>query len=146
MTSARVRPRSRRVLRLIALERIVRGALLLGAGVYLLFVHLCACGCGHEIVTPLSPTDWRLIFDGETVSLKPSIGNWSYECQSHYWIVRDRIRWARRLTRPEIDAGRARDRRAKAGREKTVDVVPDRKAREWSSPPSPRQVQLLAEH
>lgn len=39
MTSAEDRPRSRRVLRLIALERIVRGALLLGAGVYLLF-HL----------------------------------------------------------------------------------------------------------
>jgi uncharacterized membrane protein (DUF2068 family) len=39
MTSAGVRPRSRRVLRLIALERIVRGALLLGAAVYLLF-HL----------------------------------------------------------------------------------------------------------
>ena len=39
MTSAGVRPRSRRILRLIALERIVRGALLLGAAVYLLF-HL----------------------------------------------------------------------------------------------------------
>src|SRR6476659_4247838 len=39
MSSASGSPRSRRVLRLIALERIVRGALLLGAGVYLLF-HL----------------------------------------------------------------------------------------------------------
>jgi uncharacterized membrane protein (DUF2068 family) len=39
MTSAGVRPRGRRVLRLIALERLVRGLLLLGAGVYLLF-HL----------------------------------------------------------------------------------------------------------
>jgi uncharacterized membrane protein (DUF2068 family) len=39
MTSAGVRPRSRRILRLIALERIIRGALLLGAAVYLLF-HL----------------------------------------------------------------------------------------------------------
>ncbi len=47
--------------------------------------HLCLCGCGHEVVTPLSPTDWRLIFDGATVSLEPSIGNWSYPCQSHYW-------------------------------------------------------------
>ena len=37
--SAGDRPRSRRILRLIALERIVRGTLLLGAGVYLLF-HL----------------------------------------------------------------------------------------------------------
>jgi len=39
MTLASDRPRGRRVLRLIALERIVRGLLLLGAGVYLLF-HL----------------------------------------------------------------------------------------------------------
>jgi uncharacterized membrane protein (DUF2068 family) len=39
MTSSVVRPRSRRLLRLIALERIVRGVLLLAAGVYLLF-HL----------------------------------------------------------------------------------------------------------
>jgi uncharacterized membrane protein (DUF2068 family) len=39
MTRAGDRPRSRRLLRLIALERIVRGALLLGAGIYLLF-HL----------------------------------------------------------------------------------------------------------
>ena len=37
MTRAADRPRSRRVLRLIALERIARGALLLTAGVYLLF-------------------------------------------------------------------------------------------------------------
>jgi len=39
MARAGDRPRSRRLLRLIALERIVRGALLLGAGIYLLF-HL----------------------------------------------------------------------------------------------------------
>ncbi|MGZ4256676.1 MAG: DUF2127 domain-containing protein [Gaiellaceae bacterium] len=39
MSGADDRPRSRRVLRLIAIERIVRGALLLAAGVYLLF-HL----------------------------------------------------------------------------------------------------------
>lgn len=37
MTSAGVPPRSRRILRLIALERIARGVLLLAAGVYLLF-------------------------------------------------------------------------------------------------------------
>jgi uncharacterized membrane protein (DUF2068 family) len=39
MTRVPDRPRSRRVLRLIALERVARGALLLTAGVYLLF-HL----------------------------------------------------------------------------------------------------------
>ena len=75
--------------------------------------HKCCCGCGREVVTPLSPTDWSLIFDGETVSLDPSIGNWSFKCQSHYWIRRNRVEWARRWSRREIEAGRAHDRQAK---------------------------------
>jgi hypothetical protein len=75
--------------------------------------HKCCCGCGSEVVTPLSPTDWSLIFDGETVSLDPSIGNWSFKCQSHYWIRRNRVDWARRWSRREIEAGRAHDRLAK---------------------------------
>ena len=76
-------------------------------------MHLCACGCGSEVITPLSPTDWQLIFDGETVSLHPSIGNWSFPCQSHYWLKRGRIRWAPKWSREKIEAGRAKDRRNK---------------------------------
>ena len=43
---------------------------------YATAVHQCACGCGNKVVTPISPVDWQLLFDGETVSLTPSIGNW----------------------------------------------------------------------
>jgi len=25
--------------------------------------HLCACGCGERVVTPLSPVDWKLTFN-----------------------------------------------------------------------------------
>jgi hypothetical protein len=25
--------------------------------------HLCFCGCGNKVVTPIRPTDWRLIFE-----------------------------------------------------------------------------------
>lgn len=75
--------------------------------------HKCCCGCGGEVVTPLSPTDWTLIFDGETVTLDPSIGNWSFRCQSHYWIRRSRVEWAPRWSKRAIEAGRAQDRRAK---------------------------------
>lgn len=57
-------------------------------------VHRCCCGCGREVVTPLTPTDWKLIFDGQTVSLYPSIGNWSFPCRAHYWITRNRVDWA----------------------------------------------------
>jgi len=76
-------------------------------------VHKCCCGCGREVVTPLSPTDWKLIFDGQTISLDPSIGNWSYPCQSHYWIRRNQVVWAPHWSRAEIEAGRAHDKVAK---------------------------------
>jgi hypothetical protein len=48
--------------------------------------HLCCCGCGEEVVTPFSPAQWKLTFDGESVSLHPSVGNWLLPCRSHYVI------------------------------------------------------------
>lgn len=75
--------------------------------------HRCCCGCGNEVVTPLSPTDWKLTFDGESISLDPSIGNWNFDCQSHYWVKRNRVKWAPRWSKKEIEAGRGQDRQAK---------------------------------
>lgn len=77
-------------------------------------IHRCACGCGQEVVTPLSPTDWRLIFDGESVSLRPSIGNWSFPCRSHYFIDEGLIEWAGDMSDEEVSRGRIIDRRNKA--------------------------------
>ena len=77
-------------------------------------VHKCLCGCGQEVVTPLSPTDWRLTFDGASISLDPSVGNWSFDCQSHYWITRNRVRWAGKMSREQIAAVREQDVLAKA--------------------------------
>lgn len=76
-------------------------------------VHRCCCGCGNEVVTPLSPTDWKLIFDGESISLDPSIGNWSFDCKSHYWIRHNKVIWATQWSREKIDTGRVHDRAAK---------------------------------
>jgi hypothetical protein len=73
--------------------------------------HSCLCGCGTKVVTPIHPTGWELLFDGDTVSLRPSIGNWSLPCRSHYWIVRNRGIWARPMTAEEIEKGRRRDRK-----------------------------------
>ena len=56
--------------------------------------HMCFCGCGKKVVMPLSPTDWRLTFNGDSVSLDPSVGNWSYPCRSHYILQGNRIIWA----------------------------------------------------
>jgi len=77
--------------------------------------HKCCCGCGNEVITPLSPTDWKLTFDGKTVSLDPSIGNWSLSCRSHYWIMRNTVKWARRWSQEKIDKERVRDHLAKKG-------------------------------
>jgi hypothetical protein len=71
------------------------------------------CGCGNEVVTPLSPTDWKLTFDGKTVSLYPSIGNWNFECQSHYWIKKNRIEFADHWSQKEILGGRKSDSNTK---------------------------------
>lgn len=76
-------------------------------------IHKCCCGCRNEVVTPLSPTDWQLIFDGESVSLYPSIGNWNFNCQSHYWITRNKIKWAPKWSKEQIQRGINSDRQNK---------------------------------
>jgi len=48
----------------------------------------------RKLSQPLGPTDWKLTFDGESVSLYPSVGNWNFPCQSHYWIQENKVRWA----------------------------------------------------
>jgi hypothetical protein len=80
---------------------------------YATCVHACACGCGNRVVTPLSPDDWRLTFDGEATSLWPSIGNWAFPCESHYWIRDDQAVWAPRLSKRRIALLRARQRQTR---------------------------------
>ncbi len=76
---------------------------------YCTAIHKCVCGCGNKVVTPISPTAWQLSFNGRSVSLKPSIGNWNFDCQSHYWIENNKIRHAVQWSREEIESGRDRD-------------------------------------
>jgi hypothetical protein len=95
---------------------------------YATAVHRCCCGCSSEVVTPLTRTDWSLTYDGESVSLDPSIGNWNFDCQSHYWITRNQVHWAARWTREQIDTGRDRDRLRKAVHYEGHVVVPQEPA------------------
>lgn len=30
---------------------------------YATAIHACCCGCGNQVVTPLTPTDWQMTFD-----------------------------------------------------------------------------------
>lgn len=72
-------------------------------------VHKCFCGCGREVVTPLSPIAWQLTVMGSEVSLFPSIGSWSLPCRSHYWIRRNKAVWAADWAEDEIVEGRMRE-------------------------------------
>lgn len=68
--------------------------------------HLCACGCGSKVRTPLGETEWSFTDDPEGPTLYPSIGNWQIPCRSHYWIRNGRVEWASEWTEEEVVRGR----------------------------------------
>jgi hypothetical protein len=72
-------------------------------------IHSCFCGCGLKVVTPIRPAKWRLIYDGDSVSLLPSVGNWGFPCRSHYWIKRNYALPAGYMTDKEVAENRGRD-------------------------------------
>lgn len=54
--------------------------------------HLCACGCGEKVGNPLNRKyGWILTFDGQRLSLSPSIGNYQFPCCSHYYIKENEV-------------------------------------------------------
>lgn len=93
-------------------EKLEQGVLYISID-YCTAIHKCVCGCGNEVVTPLSPTDWKFTFNGKNISLYPSIGNWNFDCQSHYWIENSKIVHARKWDKDEIEAGRKADEKMK---------------------------------
>jgi hypothetical protein len=68
--------------------------------------HLCACGCGEKIRTPLGPTEWSVKRGSRGPSLWPSVGSWQRPCRSHYVIEGD-VRWANQWSNAQVKAGRA---------------------------------------
>lgn len=71
--------------------------------------HLCACGCGARVRTPLKPTEWRLTETKAGPSLWPSVGNWQKGCQSHYVIRNGQVLWFGQWTEEEVLGGRAEE-------------------------------------
>jgi hypothetical protein len=69
-------------------------------------VHLCACGCGLKVSTPLGPVGWTLEESIGGPTLSPSIGNWQQPCRTHYWIREGTIIWAGDWTPDQVAAGR----------------------------------------
>lgn len=88
--------------------------------------HKCCCGCGEEVITPLTPADWSIHVEGNAVSMHPSIGNWSFACQSHYWIKKNQVVWARAMSKQEIEHVRKRDRRDKEAYIAAQNLMKDR--------------------
>lgn len=78
---------------------------------YATATHLCACGCGAKVVTPLGRAGWALTFDG-TITLRPSIGNGQMPCRSHYLISRNHVDWLRPMAPWAAQAAVTRDRAA----------------------------------
>lgn len=95
--------------------------------------HRCACGCGNRVILPLHPAGWEFTYNGVAVSLSPSVGNWSFPCQSHYWIDQGRIRWSTSWTKTQIQAGRDRTLRARTCTPTTAAIPPPApwSARAW---------------
>lgn len=110
---------------------------------YVTASHLCCCGCGEEVVTPFSPISWRMTFDGETISLWPSIGNWNLPCRSHYVIDRGRVVVAGPWTEEQVTAERQRAREAKADYFREPSVIPSVSQKPVVEAPVPQQSSWL---
>jgi len=78
-------------------------------------LHLCACGCGSKVSTPLGPTDWILKETSAGPTLSPSVGSWQLPCKSHYYIYKGTIEWCGEWSTEQILTGRqAEEKRHKA--------------------------------
>lgn len=76
---------------------------------YLTAAHLCACGCGTKIRTPLGPTEWSIDETHEGPTLWPSVGNWQHGCRSHYWFDRGEVIWGEAWSPQQVAAGRVQE-------------------------------------
>jgi hypothetical protein len=64
--------------------------------------HICPCGCGSKVITPLGEREWTFRENNGRPSLQPSVGNWQLPCRSHYWITSGKIRWSSQWSDEEI--------------------------------------------
>ncbi len=55
--------------------------------------HLCACGCGNEVVLPFGSRGWTLTESPAGVTMRPSVGSFNLPCKSHYFITDNKIEW-----------------------------------------------------
>jgi hypothetical protein len=83
--------------------------------------HLCPCGCGNKVITPLGSTEWSYVIRNNKITLYPSLGNWQLPCRSHYWIRNGKIEWSYQWTDEQIEKGKRNEevfRRKHFGKDK----------------------------
>jgi hypothetical protein len=68
--------------------------------------HLCACGCGNKVITPLGSAEWTLTERNGRPTLHPSVGNWQLPCRSHYVIAEGMIHWGNQWSDAQVVEGR----------------------------------------
>lgn len=73
-------------------------------------MHLCACGCGLKVTTPILPSRWSFKDTPHGPSLWPSVGNWTQPCNSHYVIDDGDIVWCESWSPEAVMAGREREK------------------------------------
>lgn len=76
---------------------------------YCTAAHLCVCGCGEKIRTPLGPTEWSVHQGVRGPTLWPSVGSWQRPCRSHYLITNGVVSWASQWSEADVQAGRQRE-------------------------------------
>lgn len=83
--------------------------------------HLCVCGCGAKVITPLGPAEWTFSERNRCPTLYPSIGNWQLPCRSHYFITEGRIKWAGEWSDTQVAAGRRAEERRRQAYYRSID-------------------------
>jgi hypothetical protein len=66
--------------------------------------HLCACGCGAKVSTPLGRMEWKFQEGQHGPTLRPSIGSGQRPCRSHYFIDDGVIHWAASMSDAQAKA------------------------------------------
>jgi hypothetical protein len=97
--------------------------------------HLCCCGCGTKVVTPLNPAKWRLTDHGDSVSLTPSIGLGTFPCRSHYWLRKSQVDWYPPMTAAQTARAQRADEYASqvlTGERPAKPAAPPRTPSWWS--------------
>lgn len=91
-----------RLERVVTLPRVPEEGVLYVSDEFKTATHLCACGCGEKVRTPIGPEEWSVWEASNGPTLRPSIGNWQKPCRSHYLITAGAVEWREQWSGEEV--------------------------------------------